>query len=573
MGRSSTTTKKKRVKANLRVKLDYEKKASTSSNDNESDAELASDDTWQRTPEGNKHVGADRNAPSLPRKIPSRKRTPSPDGDDDDEDSDTSEGTKSDSESETNSDDEDGHENPGTIWTLFFSVCKINDVHRKVLNKLGYTNPAQLETLAYDGTVDIAAFKENGIDHPTAMNIGTFAKFLFLRGDFRKHRTLRSMAKFNLQKQDSRGGSGGYSSDEDAAGMMRLSDGQLSKFSNNDEEFEDYWKEAETTLKRTPFGKLLDQPPSRRDKKAKTVNGSLHWNLASAFNGTDAEHVVTEAGTTHKNSGHHTSKAILNYYRSDDRRAEVQRRMRNRISALKLDGSDSSAPSIKAYTNDFKKLVEKLKTAKEKWTNSKQKTEYLKNINLPHGHPLMIMKVICASETGIRFQETVQRLILAAASDDAETAESRRAKSRRALETEGIEGTLVPRIPEHVLKAARNADSAHAAVELILQWKQVRNDEDRDLHPDELNEPKPDEGSNSGLPKNGEGKGRRPSLGHERTSKNRRVTETRTATAGSQEHTIEAASEEDDDLSCNSTSSASSDDDDDSEETMSNNDD
>jgi len=66
------------------------------------------------------------------------------------------------------------------------------------------------------------------------------------------HKTLRSMARFNLQKQDSKGRRSGYYSDEDAAGLMRLSDGKLQKFSNVDEDFEDYWKEAETTLKRTP---------------------------------------------------------------------------------------------------------------------------------------------------------------------------------------------------------------------------------------------------------------------------------------------------------------------------------
>jgi len=152
----------------------------------------------------------------------------------------------------------------------------------------------------------------------------------------------------------------------------------------------------------------------------------------------------------------------------------------------------------------------------------------------------------------------LQAITPAEATDDAKSAESRRAKSRRALETEGITGTLVPKMPEHVLKAARNADSAHAAVELILQWKQVRNDNDRDLRPDELNEPKPKQGSNSGLLKNDKGKGRRPAIGHDRTS---------------QERPIEAATEDDDDLSCNSTSSASDTTDNDSEETMSNNDD
>ena len=563
--------KTKLVKANLGVEMDQERGEPESPDDSDPDEEVGMNDVGRKTPSPLKPSTA-RKAVAPPKKTPSRKRAPTPDddGDDSDEDSDPSD---TESESETNSDDEAGYDNPNKIWEYFVELCGLTKTETDLLYKAGYTNPDQLETLAYDGKVDTSGLVEEGIDQPVATNIGTFAKFLFLRGDFEQHKTLRSMARFNLQKQDSKGRRSGYYSDEDAAGLMRLSDGKLQKFSNVDEDFEDYWKEAETTLKRTPYGRLLDQPPNRKDTTGKSINKSLHWNLVSAFNGTDAEHVVTEAGTAHKDSGYHTSKALLNYYRSDDRQAEVQRRLRDRISVLKLDGLDSSAPSIRAYTNDFKKLVEKLKTAKEKWTDSKRKTEYLKNIKLPHGHPLMIMKAICASETGIKFQETVNRLILAEATDDAKSAESRRAKSRRALETEGITGTLVPKIPEHVLKAARNADSAHAAVELILQWKQVRNDDDRDLRPDELNEPKPKQGSNSGLLKSGKGKGRRPAIGHDRTSKNRRVTETRSATAGSQERSIEAATEDDDDLSCNSTSSASDTTDNDSEETMSNNDD
>jgi len=149
-------------------------------------------------------------------------------------------------------------------------------------------NRNQLETLAFDGKVDTSGLVEEGIDQPVAMNIRTFAKFLFLRGDFAQHKTLRSMARFNLQKQDSKGRRSGYYSDEDAARLMRLSDGKLLKFSNVNENFEDYWKEAETTMKRTPYRRLLDQPPTQKNMTGKSINKSLHWNLVSAFNGTDA---------------------------------------------------------------------------------------------------------------------------------------------------------------------------------------------------------------------------------------------------------------------------------------------
>jgi len=176
---------------------------------------------------------------------------------------------------------------------------------------------------------------------------------------------------------------------------------------------------------------LLDQPPNRKDTTGKSINKSLHWNLVLAFNGTDAEHVVTEAGTAHKDSCCHTSKAILNCCRSDDRQAEVQRGLRNKISALKLDGSDPSVNGIKAHTNKFKMSVNWPKTAKEKWPNSKLKTECLKNINLSDGHPLMVMKVICAADAKIKFEDTCDRLILSDATDERKAEESNLARARQ----------------------------------------------------------------------------------------------------------------------------------------------
>ena len=571
MGRSKAKTKL--VKANLEAAMEQEREGPKSPSNSDSDEPVDMNDVQRRTPPPAKPSTA-RKAVAPPKKTPSRKRTPTPDdeGDDSDEDTDSSD---TESESETNSDDEAGYDNPNKIWEYFVELCRLTKTETDLLYKAGYSNPDQLETLAYDGKVDTSGLVEEGIDQPVATNIGTFAKFLFLRGDFEQHKTLRSMARFNLQKQDSKGRRSGYYSDEDAAGLMRLSDGKLQKFSNVDEDFEDYWKEAETTLKRTPYGRLLDQPPNRKDTTGKSINKSLHWNLVSAFNGTDAEHVVTEAGTAHKDSGYHTSKAILNYYRSDDRRAEVQRGLRNKITALKLDGSDPSVTGIKAYTNKFKMLVNRLKTAKEKWPDSKLKTEYLKNINLSDGHPLMVMKVICAADVKLKFKDTYERLILADATDEYEAEESNLARARRGQTTEGIKGKHVPEIPEHVLKAARDASSGKGAVSVILKWKRIKNEENRDLRPDELQQkPNPKKESNHSQKKGGKEtrkqKRRRLSLSHDEPSKKRRVTKTRQVTAGLKESTVQVSIKDPNDDEPTWTDSASDNSDDDAGETSDN---
>jgi len=151
--------------------------------------------------------------------------------------------------------------------------------------------------------------------------------------------------------------------------------------------------------------------------------------------------------------------------------------LRNKISALKLDGSDPSATGIKAYTNKFKMLVNQLKMAKEKWPDSKLKTEYLKNINLSDRHPLMVMKVICAAGAKIEFKDTYDHLILANATDEYKAEESNLARAHRGQTTEGIKGKHVPEIPEHVMKTAQDASSAKAAVSVVLKWKRIKNEE------------------------------------------------------------------------------------------------
>jgi len=241
--------------------------------------------------------------------------------------------------------------------------------------------------------------------------------------------------------------------------------------------------------------------------------------------------VVTKAGAAHKDSGYHTSKAILNCYRSDNRGAEVQNGLRNKISALKLDGLDPSVTGIKAYTNKFKMLVNRLKMAKEKWSDSKLKTEYLKNINLSDGHPLMVMKVICTTDVKIKFKDAYDCLVLADATNEYKAEKSNLARARRCQTTEGIKSKHVPEIPEHVLKTAQNASKAKAAVSVILKSKHIKNKENQDLHPDELQQkPYPKKESNPSHKKgdkdNRKQKRRRLLLSHDGPSKKRHVTKT-----------------------------------------------
>jgi len=187
MGKKAS--KSKLVKANLEAEMDNEREGSKSPDDSDTDEAVDMNDVQRKTPSPHKPSTA-RKAVAPPKKNPSRKQTPPPDddGDDSDEDADPSE---TDSESKTNSDDEAGCDNPAKIWEYFVELCGLNTNETDLLFRAGYSNPNQLETLAYDGKVDASGLVEEGIDQPVAMNIGTFAKFLFLRGDFEQHKTLR----------------------------------------------------------------------------------------------------------------------------------------------------------------------------------------------------------------------------------------------------------------------------------------------------------------------------------------------------------------------------------------------
>ena len=113
-----------------------------------------------------------------------------------------------------------------------------------------------------------------------------------------------------------------------------------------------------------------------------------------AFQGTDAEHVVKESCKYYGESGFCTAKALKTYYRSDNHQQEVQHRLQKKLNNLKYNQDPESFESIQSYTNEFKTTYKRLKMANEYWPSTKRKAEYLRNINIAYGHPLMTMKPI-----------------------------------------------------------------------------------------------------------------------------------------------------------------------------------
>ena len=66
-------------------------------------------------------------------------------------------------------------------------------------------------------------------------------------------------------------------------------------FSNDIEEFGDYWAITEGTLWQTHIGIYLYAAPTNPKGGSYNKNKSLHWVLYNSFRGTDADHVVKDA--------------------------------------------------------------------------------------------------------------------------------------------------------------------------------------------------------------------------------------------------------------------------------------
>jgi hypothetical protein len=325
-----------------------------------------------------------------------------------------------------------------------------------------------------------------------------FAKYLTLGGALNKEVSLRSMLQYNRDqastpRKSPKGRSNDDGSDDQSSGMMKPSSTDLlPKYSNDPTKFEHYWKTVQGRLRQTAYGQYLDhQPKGKRSTNMRAYNQdkALHWMLFTAFQSTDGEHVIKEAEAAHGESGYFTSKALLKYYRSAGRRADVQRQLREKIESLMYDGTADGETSIDQYINNFKINYQLLSEAKEHWTDSRKKDQFLKGIQVHEGHPIHIVKTMLDIDTNAKYIDAVTRIKSAADKDDARANAEMTSKSRRINipPTRGGEATpkAFPDLPDHLIKSMR-ASNGQQAVGMMLKWKKVLKEEGRHIRPDEL---------------------------------------------------------------------------------------
>ena len=155
-----------------------------------------------------------------------------------------------------------------------------------------------------------------------------------------------------------------------------------------------------------------------------------------------------------------------------------------KLSALKYNNEPNSSPSIQAYTNEFKLLVDRLCMAKYKWTAGKLKQEYLRNIQATEGSSIMTIKTLCVVDDTINYNKNVDTLLKTALHDNFDQDGQQRGRSRRLPDhSKGKTKSYgaIPRIPGHLLYLIRKGNRSQAAG-LILKWKNTWNEEKRHIH-------------------------------------------------------------------------------------------
>ena len=131
------------------------------------------------------------------------------------------------------------------------------------------------------------------------------------------------------------------------------------------------------------------------------------------------------------------------------------------MSALKYNNEPDSLPSIQAYTNEFKLLVDQLRMAKEKWTAGKLKQEYLRNIQDTEGSSIMTIKNLCVADDTIYYKQTVEKLLKTALHGDFDQDKHQRGRSWRLPENskgDTKSNGAIPITPGHLLDFIRKGN-------------------------------------------------------------------------------------------------------------------
>ena len=296
-------------------------------------------------------------------------------------------------------------------------LCDIDDGENQLLEQAGYLDLDSIYELALDESGLMEAI-DNGFPKRKARKLAIIAKFLVAGGELAEDTSyldvVRVVAESNRPSNTSPQDDSLEETTYKKSGKVKpAADGGIDKYGDDPVKFEDYWTGVEHTLMQTTVGKFLSEPPDPDQAVEVEQDNALHHILAKAFLKTSGECIVKEAGSSHQNSGYRTTKKLLEYFRSDDIKSDVQNRIRNQLKALKLDGglSTGGVSSPTTYISQFRILILKLKEAGEEWNDIQIKDHFLRNITLDPTHPLMPIKNDLLTTPEKTYEQSVTKIL------------------------------------------------------------------------------------------------------------------------------------------------------------------
>ena len=138
---------------------------------------------------------------------------------------------------------------------------------------------------------------------------------------------------------------------------------------------------------------------------------------------------------------------------------------------MKYSKESDSVASLQAYTNDYRLLVTKLKSNKENWTKAKLKQEYLRNIQLAEGHPIMVIKTVCEADDKMSYRQCVDKIIYIYNQENSMNDEQQSVRYRRTNDHSrkySNSDRVFPSVPYHLVESMRDG-TGQQAVGILFQ--------------------------------------------------------------------------------------------------------
>ena len=267
-------------------------------------------------------------------------------------------------------------------------------------------------------------------------------------------------------------------------GAPKLSVNELSGFSGDALEFEEWELETKATVGQTVYMKLLENPPAANNIAMVARDVELFNMFVASFLKGSALHVINEIDPP---SGYKAWEAIQKWYGNDATSRTIIDHYRNKLQNLQLD-EDTTASE---YVNEFIICCQKLEARNEGMTDATKRAELLGKI-INDDYDFMKQQLI--GDTSKDFKDCITRIrsreqeLIAFEAKEGLAKKVRRNKFSNGSGGGGghdTSGSLIPEFPRKIMKATHRHFNTVLKNDL-KRWRSVWNKEKRLVAENEL---------------------------------------------------------------------------------------